>query len=55
MGHALTDAVRFQPFPVGLGGILETSVATGNKALVWIAAAVRHVDRRQRQLCVDPF
>ncbi len=51
--HALADAIRFQPLPISPGGVLHTTVAVEDNAFPRFPAVVRHIQSRQRQLCVD--
>ena len=52
-GHALADAVGLQTLTVGLGCVLDAAVTVEDQALGRSAAAVSHVQCRERELGVD--
>ena len=53
-GHALAGPIGRQAVTKCLGGILHAAVTVEDKTLRGLAAAVSHIQRGQRQLCVNP-
>lgn len=53
-GHALTDAVSGQAFPVSFGGILDAAVAVKNQPFVRFLAPYSHVQSIQCKPRVNP-